>query len=558
MRYSRYRLNLFMPAIVLTAFLIFTATAVHAYEGQCGTMRLIENLMNNRKQNHYYAQTALNTAETASAKGCQAKDFYDSVYTIETQHFQIFYVLNGPHATTKAYADSTAAIMESAWNFYINKRKMRTPKAPSTTHHYQQKVKDSLYPIEIIDINQIRNNIIIGNGCEENFGITYPIDDNGTSQIFMENDFKISCSYSQNKDTIFVHGDTCVYATASYALRNNVHNFSYDQEWVKGLHVTSFHEFYHAIQLSYISMFVNKSFWFEASATGFEEITNPDIDDYFRYIPSLFEYMGLSLSETFKNYGASTLFIYLYRKVSESLDKSIWENYSKNPDKNFEYQIQAALKELKLDADSVFHDYAVRLSFSGNRTAGVNKKYWINEDQPQWANARFLVTEKINPELKSLAFQFHRTPQNYIEPDFSNFVGKASIVVYNDDKATIYKIHNNKTLDSLSSILATCDSSSWIFSRLGDSESIPITNSNTAPHAFPVPWKEGTLCFAPLPRDKQFIEIRNRRGDLISQEKYDGTSHCLTEDNVRSMMAPGIYRFRVGNKGKTTSFIVLY
>jgi hypothetical protein len=98
----------------------------------------------------------------------------------------------------------------------------------------------------------------------------------------------------------------------------------------------------------------------------------------------------------------------------------------------------------------------------------------------------------------------------------------------------------------------------WIFSRFGKSESIPITNNTAAPHAFPVPWREGSLCFAPLPRDKKFIEIRNRRGDLVSQEKYDGTSFCLQEDQVKSMMAPGIYRFRVGNKGKTTSFMVIY
>ena len=98
----------------------------------------------------------------------------------------------------------------------------------------------------------------------------------------------------------------------------------------------------------------------------------------------------------------------------------------------------------------------------------------------------------------------------------------------------------------------------WIFSRLGDSEAIPLVNKDAAPHAYPVPWRQGPLCFAPLPHDKKFIEIRTRRGDLVSQEKYLSNKYCLSEDKVKSMMAPGVYRFRVGNKGKTTSFMVMY
>ena len=127
-----------------------------------------------------------------------------------------------------------------------------------------------------------------------------------------------------------------------------------------------------------------------------------------------------------------------------------------------------------------------------------------------------------------------------------------------DGKASIYKIENNNTLNSMAPVLSSSDSSVWIFSRFGESESIPIVHNDTPPHAYPVPWKEGPLCFAPLPLGKKFIEIRTRRGDLISQEKYEGTSFCLQENQVKSMMAPGLYRFRVGNKGRTTSFIVIY
>ena len=540
------------------AFLLLFAIAsfVHAYDGECGTMTLFENLIKERK--HSGISPSYKVSISTNNEKCPAQDYYDSVYTIETPHFQVMYVLTGPHATTKAFADSTATILEEAWNFYINRLKMRTPKGPSTSIHYQQKTKEGLYPVEIIDINQIRNNITNIGGCAENFGITYPYDDKGSSIIFLENDFYSTCPNKNNQDTIFVHGDTCLYTTPTNPLRNKTHNFLYSKEWNKGIRVTIFHEFYHAIQLSYISYLINESFWFEASAAGFEEITNPEIDDYFRYLPSFFERTGKPLSNTFQNYGASTLLLYLYHKISNNIDRSIWESYSKNPSKNFEYQFESALKELRLDADSVFHDYAVRLSFSGQRSNLLNKKEWINDDQSQWTSARFNLNYSIKPNIESLAFDFYHNRQGFTEPDLTDFIGKATIIAYNNGKATTHKIQDNKTLSNLAVILASSDSTTWVFSRLGQSESIPIVNNTAAPHAFPVPWRQGPLCFAPLPHDKKFIEIRNRRGDLVSQERYEGTTYCLQEDKVKSMMAPGIYRFRVGNKGKTTSFIVVH
>ena len=558
MRHDHLRSFSYLQVIALFALYFFAAPA-HAYDGECGTVKVIENFIKNQKQ--HSEQTTIQKKPEPNYSKCKTEDYYDSVYTIETQHFQVIYVLNGPHATTKPFADSTAAILEDAWNFYINQHKMRAPKSPTISKHFHKAVKEGLYAVEIIELNQVRDNIFNGNGCNSNFAITYPTDLNGNSEIFMENDFFTTCARNPQKDTIFVHGDTCTYFSSKNPLPNVTHNYSYTDEWAKGLRVTIFHEFYHAIQLTYLNTSVNLTFWFEASATGFEEITNPEIDDYLRYIPQLFADMGKPLSEDTSNYGASTLFLYLYLNVSKELDRYIWESFNENPRKNFEYQLESALKHYKLDADSLFHDYAVRLSFSGDRTESTNKENWIIEDQPKWVNASYYVRDSIKPNIESLAFEFYSIPQNYTIPysvDFTDFTGKASVIIYNDGKASIYKIQSNKALDSLRTKLAASDSSAWIFSRLGNSESIPISNKDDAPHAFPVPWKQGPLCFAPLPKDKKFIELRTRRGDLISQEKYEGTSYCLQEEQVKSMMAPGIYRFRVGNKGKTTSFIVVY
>lgn len=554
MRLNSFSNILQAPLFSFVIALICASSFTHAYENGCGTAKVIQNLIKYQKDPHY-------AASLYSSEKCSPESYYDSVYTIETPHFQVMYVLTGPHATTKAFADSTAASFEDAWELYVNNIKMQAPKGPSKSHHFQQDVKAGLYPVEIIDVDQVRDGQIFFGGsssCGACFAVTVPMNNGATSQIFLDNDFNYGATYNISKESIIVDKDTCYYSKADIPLYNSTHDYYYTNEWAKGIRLTAFHEFYHAVQLSYLNMYSNSTFWFEASATGFEEITNPEVDDYLRYLPSFFDKTGNPLSATFRNYGASTLFLYLYYKVSKNLDKSIWENFSKNPNKNFESQLEASLKAHELDADSVFHDYAVRLSFSGARSKKLQKKEWINEDQSQWASARYRLDDLIKPELESLAFDFFSKQQNTQDVDLSNFVGKATVIAYHDSEATIHRISSNKTLDSLASFFSTCDSTLWIFSRFGKSESIPITTSTSDPHAFPVPWKHGALCFGPLPSDKKFFEIRNRRGDLVTQQKYEGTTFCLQEDQVKAMMAPGIYRFRVGNKSKTKSFIVIY
>ena len=76
----------------------------------------------------------------------------------------------------------------------------------------------------------------------------------------------------------------------------------------------------------------------------------------------------------------------------------------------------------------------------------------------------------------------------------------------------------------------------------------------------PVLWKftYRTLCFTPLPQNKDFIEIRNRRGNLIKKIRYDSYTQCIEESEVKSMLVPGLYRFRAGNSGKLKDFLVVY
>ena len=80
----------------IALLLIASLNFVHAYEGGCGTMQVLQNIINKRKQ-----------PRLASIKfdyeRCSYEQYYDSVYTIETPHIQVLYVLNLPTAPQKAW-----------------------------------------------------------------------------------------------------------------------------------------------------------------------------------------------------------------------------------------------------------------------------------------------------------------------------------------------------------------------------------------------------------------------------------------------------------------------
>ena len=81
---------------LLTFVIIASICFAHAYNGTCGTW----NILKNRTKHKQKVYSLLNY----NSGRCSYEQYYDSVYTIKTPHIQVFYVLSGPHATTKAFA----------------------------------------------------------------------------------------------------------------------------------------------------------------------------------------------------------------------------------------------------------------------------------------------------------------------------------------------------------------------------------------------------------------------------------------------------------------------
>ena len=548
----------FITALVAALLLLPNTAAAH----KCGMAFAAQN----RKQNP--AGMAAKRLTFAKNFGyCDASAYYDSVYTRETSHFQIFYTLGeGPHTTMPEFIDSLAASLESAYKFHTKTMGMRAPQGLDTTSHYQMPVKKGLYPVEVAEIDFLRDPyaVLASKTCNGCFGVTYPSEeDYHKSAIVIDNDFRYIPVNSTKRDTIENGSQKCPYPIADVSINNAAYGFSYADEWAKGIRVTAFHELFHAVQLQYMDLFSYWTYWIEASATANEEIGAPDINDYIYYISAFINNAGAPLDKIgfgTKNgdYGICLLYLYLYGNVDKSFDREIWEAYEKKPGMTFEVNLKNMLDKRGLAVDSVFQDFATRLALSGKNAYTVDKKLWVWEDQPLWQapkTKKFDEGTKFEPDTALYAFSFYSGGA----PVIDNYKGRAAALVFKGDETKIRQIANTGSLDSISTDAFFADSIMWVFSRFDNPKIIPEIVQDSTLRAYPQPWHgKGQLCFTPLPESKEFIEIRSGRGELIMREKYVRTTHCISEDRIKEKMKPGVYRFRAGSSGKTQKFLIIY
>jgi hypothetical protein len=568
----------FPALIAVLAFVTTTLVAgiVPAQAHKCGTAFAIQNRLQNQKHKAAGGSAARVLPAQTFAKSianCDAHEYYDSVYTRETEHFQIFYTLGeGPHATIPEFIDSLASSLEDAFYFHTKTMGMRTPQGIDTTSHYQMPVKKGLYPIEVAEINFLRDpqSVLGATRCNGCYGVTYPdTADHNKSAIIIDNDFMFITQFPTQTASIDKGEKSCTYPLSTETLYNHAHGYSYSENWANAIRVTAFHEMFHAIQLRYADVYLYGGYWVEASATANEEIGAPDIDDYFLYVPDFIRSTAIPLDEISDEYSISVLYLYLYKHVDQHFDKEIWELFAKNPKSSFNGNLKKILEKRNLSVDSVFHDFATKLALSGEKANTVDSSLWLWKDQPRWPAPEPMsmaeyrrrhrisdeTVERFEPDTTLFAFSFYAGGS----PIVDSYKGKATALVFKGDRTDIRDIANTSSLDSINTDAFYADSIMWVFSRFDNPRRIPEIVQDSTLRAYPIPWRgTSNLCFTPLPESRKFIEIRNGRGDLVLREPYTKTTHCIDADRVRTKMAPGVYRFRAGSSGKMQKFLIVY
>ena len=494
-----------MKTIILAFALLFSP--IFGLDGyRCGTLGFAEN--SKKKAKGFLAKN-----------GCIPENYYGKVLERRTQNFIIFYTEEKLHAIkTPLYIDSLALYLENALKMFKDSLGLKYILGATKTLHYQKNVPAGLYPVEVADTGLLR-------GSEGDFatvyGLTFSVNElrPERTQIVIENDF--------------LYGANCSGTPSSQPFKSYyATNTDYSVNWHLALKATVFHELYHSFQATYFDINRYRTFWLEASAAGAEEIGAPEINDYLDNIYSLsrtYRNPIMSMEESSNDYAYSTLYLFLFSKLGPKFDSHIWNSFSKNPREKFALHLAGLAKSINEDNDpeDLFHEYARRMFFSGNR-ASVAKANPFWPDQHEWPAWRIRSKNTALPVLPVTSLDFVRQTDD---------------VPPNTDSAKI-------------SLLEYRDSAVWVLSRLLEMEYIPplpVTKRELA--AYPNPWNPGiiqSITFR-LPEKSKGVEIRSSNGILLERIKSEDSTVAW---QPKKLLPPGILYYRVLPYGKNKPLIV--
>ena len=494
--------------------------------------------------------------EVARQGTCTPEQLDGPVIVDTTRHFRVIYTRSGPHAVLGSsetpasqrppFIDTLMVALEQAWTLHVDSIGMRPPVGPDTSHHYRSTLYPEKFPVEVIDLDLMRNTYrILGGICGPCYGLTLPTEngDRSRTTLLIENDFLYQNVNDANVQWTTPTG-TCTYTPSTIPLTVTLEGQTIDYriEWARALRITVFHELYHTCQLRYQDYDQNYHFWFEASATGVENLGVPTVDDYFQYLPTILSHPDRSLSDMSDQmhpYGEAVFYHDLAHRFGKRFDSGFWTRLGDNPLDAIEASFAAEFVSRGIPGglEQVFADHARHLFGSG-------------------ARSRYLVADSIwTPDLHrwpSLALSSWPTDQLSLSPfAFRLYAADTNIIAWTPPAGSGLR----KTL------LRQSDSTFALVIAGAAPKPVKITQGSATVQvmAWPNPWRGvGTLCFAPPTGDTR-VELRSAAGvRLLDLQLPQSHAQVCTDGTVQGKpLAPGLYHWRGNSEQRLHSLLVI-
>lgn len=385
-RKARSGPGLSLRAALCACFAMGMHAAGPADAAKCGTARIFEE-RNNQRIGFHSGKPARPAAANLRARTLESGNFRihyslrglhkvrtgpedgdlmaaaDSLYALfaglpEAKRDSTVYarldIAGAPHP---AYIETVSREMEAAWTYYVDVLGMPPPASGIRSMWYSVPVSPiRKFPIDVVDIGTADP----GFGGET-YGVTYPPNE---LSITMENDFLHT--------TRLVDGKIVGSPIRSLVGGKLVHDYS--EEWPLGIKVTAVHEFYHAIQFTYVPWATRYHAWYELSATGMEERLAGEVDDYLQYLPCVLKnHESAPLNVTSSGpcshspaYGHGIFHQYLSAVLDSAFDVRVWERLSDNGDILAD-GLETAFAAYGRSMSDLYPDYAAGLFHSGGR-----------------------------------------------------------------------------------------------------------------------------------------------------------------------------------------------
>ncbi len=310
----------------------------------------------------------------------------DSLYTVfaalpeASRDSAVYARLDAAGAPHPVYIQKVKEYAEAARAYYVGKLGMSPPS--SSVLSVQYNVPASLprrFPIDVVDVGTADPAY-----AGETYAITYPPTD---LSISFENDFV--CNTSLDADGR-IHGQHIQSRLGAQIIHD------YATDWELGIKVTVFHEFYHAIQFTYVPRVTSYHAWYEISATGMEERLAGEVDDYLQYLPCVLRnHDRVPLLSTlpgacthYPMYGHSIFHQYLTGVLDSGFDVRVWEQLSHNGDA-LRDGLESTYAHYGKTTTQLYGEYAAETFFAGKRFAMPPAPTWaagrlLSDDIPKW------------------------------------------------------------------------------------------------------------------------------------------------------------------------------
>ncbi len=462
----------------------------------------------------------------------------------------VYAKLDGLGAPAPAFIQRTAAYAEGAWAYYVIKLGMLPPRSPVNTVQYNVTAKlPSRFPIDVVDVGTA-DRMFWG----ETYAVTYPDAD---LSISLDNDFLWNTHLdSQGK----IVGDTIESRLGGKVIHN------YGVDWDMGLKVTLFHEFYHAVQFTYLPNTDPSHAWYEISAVSMEERNAPEVNDYFQYLPCvLYNHDRVSITQLTPGpcthipmYGHAIFHQYLTKVLDSAFDVSVWDHLRTNGN-DLEKALQATFARYGKSFSDIYPDYASRLLFTGKKFKPIQIPY--TADLPDWP---ILSVDSLDLSreagIRTIAF-----PPLTFGVLKVQWTGRSAVKTISckgiNGARRIYAGPDTSFAEPLSGTTINLGQPKRGFSgyylllpnaSYTDTVSITVSTAEPVCYAYPNPAPRGSGISFTMPSNISYpdsLQILSENGELIRTIAIPTEEDALAwdgKDNTAKSVAQGLYYYRLG------------
>ncbi len=329
-----------------------------------------------------------------------------------------------PDSVVPVYVQRAGFHFERAWTYYQDTLQMDMPPGGAASMVFGSTVNSdgARYTVDICDIGSVPQADAAYTAI---YGLTFPP---AGIHTLLENDFLYGATVNSAGQ---ITGGTAIKAVVNGSV---LHDYTVD--WDMGIQVTAAHEFSHAVHLNYVYT-GDYHDWYELSATAMEEILGPEVNDYFQYLPCIFQkHQTVPLIDSTHNgqttdngicevapyyissfFGQGIFAQYLYQFVNKKFDAQLWSTLRINGN-NLPAALKATVQFYGKNWDSVYSAYTALFAFAGRPGSAASCTDSVSplflRDLPCWTTPTFdtvpPVSKTLSDVVPPLTFRLFKPP----------------------------------------------------------------------------------------------------------------------------------------------------